>query len=356
MKMRSFAAVLGLAIACVSVDTQTSTARVVERLDPRLDAIISSDAPLELLGEHFAFIEGPLWVPERNGGYLLFSDIPANVIYEWRPLGRKGELSIFLEPSGFTGKAEDELTIGAQAKSGRVNVIHIGTNGLTLDHEGRLLMAAVGDRAIVRIEADGKRTTLIPGWEGRRFGGPNDFAVKSNGALYFTDTTGSLRGRENSPAREIPFTGLYLFHDGKLTVLDKDPFGGQANGIALSPDEKSLYIGMCCRPGDKLLRYDIQADDTLANRRIVFDDVGSDGMKVDQRGNLYTTYGGQVWISDPDGVHLGRIRIPALPGVSATNVAFGGADRKTLYITARQHLYRIPVKIPGIGPGMPRSK
>jgi gluconolactonase len=351
MKTRLLPILLALALFSSSASTQNQAGHVVERLDPRLDAIISSDVTLELLAEHFAFIEGPLWVPGPGGGHLLFSDIPANVIYKWQPVGRKGELSIFLEPSGFTGKPEEEFNIGAQAKSGRVNVIHIGTNGLTLDREGRLVMAAVGDRAIVRIEKDGTRTMLIPGWQGKRFGGPNDFAAKSDGALYFTDTTGSLRGRERSPAREIPFTGLYLFKDGALTVLDKDPYGGQANGIALSPDEKVLYIGMCCGSNDKLLRYDIQADDTLANRTIVFEDVGSDGMKVDQRGNLYTTYGGQVWISTPDGVHLGRIRIPGMAGVSATNVAFGGADRRTLYITAKQHLYRIAVKIPGLGPG-----
>jgi gluconolactonase len=160
-------------------------------------------------------------------------------------------------------------------------------------------------------------------------------------------TAGSLRGREKSPAREIPFTGLYLFKDGELTLLDKDPFGGQANGIALSPDEKYLYIGMCCGPADKLLRYAVQADDTLADRAVVFEDVGSDGLKVDQHGNLYTTYGGQVWISAADGTHLGKIRIPDALGVSATNVAFGGADRTMLYITARQRLYRIPVRVPG---------
>jgi gluconolactonase len=327
------------------VGAQTSTGKVVEKFSPALDALISSEAKLELLSDRFTFIEGPLWVdgPPGQSGYLLFSDIPENVVYKWTS---DGKASIFVEPSGFTGKPEDLFNIGAQMRSGRVNVIMYGTNGLALDPQGRLIMAAVGDRAVVRLEKDGTRTVLFSGHEGKRFGGPNDFAAKSNGALYFTDTTGSLRGREKSPLREIPYTGLYLLKDGQIRLLDKETDDGQANGVALSPDEKHLYVGLT--PGKYVLRYDVQPDETLANRRVLIDSMGSDGLEVDSHGNLWTTARGAVWISSPDGKQLGKINIPSALGVNPTNVAFGDADRRTLYITAVKHLYRIRLNVEGL--------
>lgn len=338
---------LAIVVGVPFAGAQTSTGQVVERFAPALDALISPDARLELLSDRFTFIEGPLWVHAPGGqpGYLLFSDIPENVVYKWTS---DGKASVFVEPSGFTGKPEELFNIGAQMRSGRVNVIMYGTNGLTLDPQGRLIMAAVGDRAVVRLEKDGTRTVLFAGHDGKRFGGPNDFAAKSNGALYFTDTTGSLRGREKSPLREIPYTGLYLLKDGQIRLLDKETEDGQANGVALSPDEKHLYVGLT--PGKYVLRYDVLPDDTLANRRILIDSMGSDGLEVDTQGNLWTTARGAVWISTPDGKQLGKINIPAGLGVSPTNVAFGDADNKTLYITAVKHLYRIRVNVPGLRP------
>ena len=314
----------------------------IERLDPRLDAILAPDTRLELLGEHFGATEGPVWVQEGQTGYLLFSDMPANVVYKRTS---DGQVSVFLEKSGYTG--DDVLNAGAQSTSGRLAVILIGSNGLTLDPQGRLAIAAMADRAVARIEKDGTRTVLADRFEGKRFNGPNDLVVKANGALYFTDFAGGMRGRDKSPSREMPFMGVYLVKDGKVAVLEKDPGGGAPNGIALSPDEKILYVG----GGGKIHSYDIRDDDTIANGRVLIE-TGTDGMKVDRAGNIYTTTGATVRIFAPaDGKPLGTIHLPDILGVSATNVAFGDADSMSLYITARTHVFRIRLKTPGIRPG-----
>lgn len=314
----------------------------IERLDAAADAILASDARLELLGEHFGVTEGPLWMDDATGGYLLFSDMPANVIYKRTPAG---QISVFLENSGYTG--DDILNAGAQSMSGPVHVVLIGSNGVTLDHEGRLVIAAMADRAVARIERDGSRTILADRHEGKRLNGPNDVVVSSKGAIYFTDMTAGMRGREKSPFRELPYTGVYLIKNGKLTLLEKEPGGGMPNGIALSPDERKLYVGS----GGRILEYDIQKDDTIADGRQLIA-VGTDGMKVDTQGNLYTTSEGGVWVISPQGKHLATVRLPDIPGVRTTNLAFGGTDRRTLYITARTHLYRLPLKIPGTRPGV----
>jgi gluconolactonase len=327
----------------------------IEKLDPALDDIISPDATLEMLGDRFALTEGPVWVQDGRDGYLLFSDNAANVIYKWE---RDKPLSVFLERSGFTGK--DTSTVGAQTIAGRVPILLIGSNGLALDAQGRLVVTAMNDRTVFRLEKDGTRTILADRYEGKRFNGPNDIVVKSNGAVYFTDTVWGLRGAEKDPAREIPFSGFYLVKDGTVTLLgsDKDAPGTFANGITLSPDEKVLYV---TAGGRRTLRYDILPDDRIANGRPFVDD-GADGMKVDQRGNLYTTSGGnpgRVQITSAEGKPLGRLHLPQptgepRPRVCATNVAFGDADNRGLYITACTHLFKIRLKAPGIRPAQPR--
>jgi gluconolactonase len=318
---------------------QSPGGRAVERLDPALDAIVSPDATPELLDDHFGTTEGPIWIQEGQAGYLLFSDIPANVIYKWAP---GSGVSVFLEKSGYTGT--DISNVGAQSTSGRLAVIVLGSNGLALDPQGRVVIATHGDRNIVRLENDGRRVVLADRYDGKRFSGPNDLVIKSNGALYFTDNIFGLRGRDKSPARELPFNGVYLVKDGKVQLLDKNPQGGSPNGIALSPDEKLLYVGS----GGKIVRYEIQPDDTIANQHVLLES-GTDGMKADERGNLYLTTRGAVVIVSAEGKHLGTIHLPGTPGVptTTTNVAFGDADRKTLYIAARTHLYRIRLKVAG---------
>jgi gluconolactonase len=229
------------------------------RLDPALDAIVSADAKPETLGEHFGLTEGPVWVQDSNSGYLLFSDLTANVIYKHTP---EGLLSAFAE-NIYSGP--DILNVGQQTRSGRMAVIIIGSNGLTLDRQGRLVICSPAARAVMRLEKDGTRTILAERYEGRRFSGPNDVAVKSDGAIYFTDGNSGLRGGATGPAREMPLNGFYLIKDGKITLLDtnQDFPGTFPNGITLSETERHLYVTF----GRKIIRYDVQPGDTVSNRR-----------------------------------------------------------------------------------------
>ncbi len=228
------------------------------------------------------------------------------MIYKW---ARNRPLSVFLEKSGYTGT--DTSNVGSQTIAGRVAILLIGSNGLALDPQGRLVVTAMTDRTVYRLEKDGTRTLLADRYDGKRFNGPNDIVVKSNGAF--------------------------------------------PNGITLSPDEKFLYV---TAGGRRTMRYEIQPDDTVANGRL-FVEHGSDGMRVDRNGNVYTTSGGTpgvIQITSSEGTPLGRLHLPQLSGeprprVCATNMAFGDADNQGLYITACTHLFKIRVKTPGIRPG-----
>jgi gluconolactonase len=316
----------------------------VIRLDPALDALIAPNAKPELLkGDYFGAVEGPVWVG-TGGGYLLFSDMAANVIYKWTP---DGQLSVFLEKSGYTGN--DLNNVGGQYTNGRLHVLLIGSNGLTLDRQGRLIIAGMTDRNVTRVEKDGTRTTLADRYEGKRLNSPNDLVVKSDGAIYFTETTSGIRGRDEGPARELLFHGVYLIKDGVLRLLDKDPQGVAPNGIAFSPDERILYVN----GGTKITAYDVRPDDTLTNPRMLIDLGGAngvpgntDGMKVDGSGNIYCSGPGGVWIVSPQGKHLGTI----VPAERVANLAFGDADSKTLYMVGGRSLWRIRVNTPGIRP------
>ena len=179
------------------------------RLDAALDSILAPDSPLEVLGEHFGLTEGPVWVKDANGGSLLFSDCAANVIYKWRP---DAPLSVFLERSGFTGS--NNLNAGQQTIAGRLAILLIGSNGLALDPQGRLIITAMADRTLVRLEKDGSRTMLADRYEGKRFSGPNDVVVKSNGSIYFTDSVNGLRGGGDSPQRNFPTTASIWLRTG----------------------------------------------------------------------------------------------------------------------------------------------
>ena len=317
-------------------------ANQVVRLDPGLDSILSVDTKVEKLAGDMGFLEGPVWVREGKG-YLLFSDIPANVIDKWTP---DGKISVFLKPSGFTGT--DPTGIGSQSNNGFKDVILLGSNGVTLDRQGRVVFATHGDRTIVRLEKNGKRTVLADRFEGKRLNSPNDLVVKSDGAVYFTDPPFGLPKRDDDPKKELPFDGVFLFKDGKLQVLDKTYKG--PNGIAFSPDEKYLYVNDTARK--IIMRYEVQPDDTIAKGK-VFIDMNSDsapgvpdGMKVDKKGDVFCTGPGGFWIMSPEGKHLGTVKTPELPA----NMAFGDADAMTLYLTARTGLYRIRLKTPGIQP------
>jgi gluconolactonase len=222
----------------------------------------------------------------------------------------------------------------------------IGADGLTLDRQGRLIVATFAGRSLMRIDPNGRRTVLADRYEGKRFGGPNDVVVKRDGAIYFTDTYGAFRLREKDPRRELDFNAVYRWKDGKLSLVVKDM--PATNGLAFSPDEKYLYVNGS--RDNYVNRYDVQGDGSLTNGKLFIDMRGrtergiTDGLRVDTKGNLYETGPGGVWVISPEGKHLGTIRAPE----QATNVGFGEADRKTLFIAARTGIYKIRVNTPGL--------
>ena len=310
---------------------------------------------LELIGSGFGLTEGPVWMPEGKSGALLFSDLISNVIYKWAP---NGEVSVFLDKAGYSG--DDFNNAGTQTKRGRMAVLMIGPNGETLDPQGRLVFCASPDGTVVRLEKDGKRTILADKYEGKRFNGPNDLVMRSDGALYFTDSDFGLRGSAKSLQKELDFNGVYLVKEGKATLLlDAKTLGGFPNGITLSPDEKYLYLSAGFA---KMMRYEVKPDGTLGAGDVFF--AGGegivDGMKTDRKGNLYSTGGagpGAVRISSAEGKHLGTLHLPwsnkePKQQICATNVAFGDADGKGLYISACTAMYRIRVNVPGVLPGL----
>jgi gluconolactonase len=320
----------------------------VAKLDPALDKLLDPDAKVEIVKSGFGFTEGPVWVQKGKTGYLLFSDIPANVIYKLTPTG---EASVYLDHSGYT--KPDIWRVGFEFNNGKdpndpgfAKFYMNGSNGLALDPQGRLVIASFAGRSIDRIEANGKRTVLADSYDGKRFNGTNDVVVKKDGAVYFTDMLGALRLGDKDPSMGLSYQAVYMVKNGKVTRLTDDI--PTTNGLAFSPDEKYLYANGS--RGKYIRRYDVKPDGTLTNSQMLIDmsaDTApgiTDGMKVDTLGNIYSSGPGGIWIVAPDGKHIGTIRTPE----SVTNLAFGDADKKTLYITARPTIYKIPVKVPGI--------
>ena len=304
--------------------------------DPRFDELIAPDAEIEILGKGFDWAEGPVWV--REGGYLLFSDIPPNSIYRFKP----GEgVSLFMRPSGYTGKTVREG--------------EPGSNGLTLDAQGRLVLCEHGDRRIARLESldrpNGPKTTLAHTYQGKRFNSPNDLVYRSNGDLYFTDPPYGLEKGMDDPAKELDFQGVYrLEPSGKLTLLSK--VISRPNGIAFSPDQRTLYVANSDGQDPVWYAFDVLPDGLVTNRRVFHDSRswgegklgGPDGMKVDVQGNVFATGPGGVCVFAPDGTHLGTINTTQ----RTANCAWGD-DGATLYMTADMYLLRIRTKTKGLG-------
>jgi gluconolactonase len=304
------------------------TGSVIE-MDPALKELLRAGAKIEKLAGGFAFVEGPIWMKE---GYILFSDIPNNAIMKWTP---DGKVSTFRKPSGYTGPPAPP---GA----------YVGSNGLTLDKQGRLIVCEHGDRRVTRLEANGRLTVLADKYDGKRLNSPNDAVYRSDGSLYFTDPP---YGLFDEKAKELDFQGVYrLPPNGKLQLLNKELT--RPNGLAFSPDEKTLYVANS-DPDKKIwMAYDVTEDGSLSSGRVFFDatqekeDGLPDGMKVDTRGNLYCSGPGGVWIFSPQGKHLGTIKLPEVPA----NCHWGDSDAKTLYMTARTGFYRLRLNVPGIRP------
>lgn len=222
-----------------------------------------------------------------------------------------------------------------------------GSNGLALDAEGRVTVNEHGNRRVARIEKNGALTVIADRYEGRRFNSPNDLVYKSDGSLYFTDPPFGLPKFGEDPRKELPYSGVFRWKDGRVELLSTDLAG--PNGIAFSPDERALYVGNWDEKKKVVLKYDVDADGRLSNGRVFYDmtpaagEDAIDGVKVDVRGNVYVSGPGGLWILSPEGHHLGTIAGPEHPH----NMAWGGADGTTLYLTAEHGLYRIQLKIAG---------
>lgn len=322
------------AASATSSPTSVPEVKII-RKDPRFDKLVPADAKVEKLVDGYVWVEGPVW--NRKENYLLFSNIPKNEIIKWQE--GKGA-SQFLFPSGYSGK---EPFTGREP----------GTNGLTYDAEGHLVMCQHGDRRIARLEADGKTITpLAEKYEGKRFNSPNDLVYRSNGDLYFTDPAYGLPDTFNDKHRELDFCGVYrLGKGGKVTLMTKEI--NHPNGIAFSPDEKKLYVASSDEDKAIWMVYDVKADGTIVNGKVFFDATAwakekkpglPDGMKVDKEGNLFATGPGGLHVFAPDGTHLGTFDT----GVPTSNCAFG-EDGSTLYITANTALLRVRLSTRGEG-------
>ncbi len=318
--------------ASVTPAGAVETLGTIHRHDARFDKLIPADAVIEKLAEGFEWSEGPVW--DRTAKQLLFSDIPNNRVVRWK----EGEgTRVFLEPSGYTGKTP---------RGGEP-----GCNGLLFDSAHRLVLCQHGDRRVARLKPEGGFETLADKYEGKRLNSPNDGVYHSNGDLYFTDPPYGLLKQNDDPAKELDFNGVYrLSKDGQLTLLTRDiPF---PNGIALSPDEKTLYVASSDPNRAVWMAFDVKPDGKIENGRVFADRtsvVGKmkglpDGMKVDSHGNLFATGPGGVYVFAPDGSELGRIET----GEATANCGWGD-DGTTLYITADMYLCRVRTKTKGKG-------
>jgi gluconolactonase len=304
----------------------------VVRLDPALDKLIPPDARIEVVASGFDWTEGPVWV--RDGGYLLFSDIPRNSVMKWEE--GKG-VSLFMKPSGYTGVVDYPP--------------EPGSNGLVIDHEGRLVSCEHGDRRISVLTKNGGKRTLVDNYQGKRLNSPNDAVYHSSGALYFTDPPYGLPQNWQDPRRELDFCGVFrLSPDGELTLLTSEMT--RPNGIAFSPDEKTLYVSQSDSAAAIWKAFPVKEDGSLGPGRVFHDATdrmrklpgGPDGMKVDRDGNLFASGPGGIHVFTPEGKLLGRIST----GERTANCAWGG-DGSVLYMTADMYICRIQTATRGSG-------
>jgi gluconolactonase len=314
----------------------------IDRLDPSIDRIIPKGAMLERVADGFKWVEGPIWVNNS----LFFAEIPSNTIRKWTP---GAGVSIFLQPSGYKGT---EPYGGPES----------GSNGMTLDVRGRLTVAGHAQRDVYRFESldpKGPFTILADSYQGKKLNSPNDLVYKSDGSLYFTDPPYGLRTQhDDDPEKQLKVNGVYRIPH----ALEQKPGAAPAsaelqllvsdltrpNGIAFSPDEKYLYVNNS-EPKKIWMRYRVQTDGTVTEPKLLYDATADtrpgspDGMKVDEKGNIYSTGPGGVWIFSPEGKPLGTILISE----KSANVTWAGPDRKTLYITASSSIYRVHLNIAG---------
>jgi gluconolactonase len=334
-------AVLAVALLTVACSTAPRPAPVPEkpaalgsivRLDPAFDELVPKDGQVEKLADGFTFTEGPIW---RPSGVLWFSDVVGNVVRQYSP--SDGKVTEVLNPGGYDGKGN--LPAGG----------YNGPNGSTADKDGAVLLCQHGFRRIVRISKDMKITTVVEKFEGKRLNSPNDVVFRSDGSFYFTDPPYGLPKGDDDPAKELKFNAVFRMTNGKLQPVIKDL--ARPNGIAFSPDQKTLYIGNSDDKNRIWMAYDVADNGTVSKGRLFADvtaekDAGvPDGMKVDEKGNLWASGPGGIWVFSPAGKHLGTIKMEQIPA----NCNWGD-DGKSLYITARTGLYRIKLAVAGEKP------
>ena len=311
-------------------------AGTVQRENPALDALIAPGTKVEKVGEGLTWAEGPAWV--RDGGYLLLSDVPENTMYRW---SQKDGLSVFLKPSGYAGT---DTAIFRED----------GSNGLySGDRPGTILLADSGSRAIARLDlATKKKTFLATSYRGKKFNSPNDLVLARDGSIWFTDPPYGLKDLDKSPAKELPFNGVYRrMPNGEVRLID----GSLTfpNGIGLSPDERTLYISVSDPENAKLYAYSLDPNGNVMNRRVLADMTPllkqglqghPDGMCIDSRGNLFASGPGGIHVLTPKGVELGLIRTDTV----TANCTFG-EDGHTLFLASTHSLLRVRTRTKGLG-------
>jgi len=343
---------VALSTARIGWNAQTKNSGIVSKFDPALDDLISADAKLETVRNDFGNTEGPNWIQRGKTGYLIFTDIAANVIYK---MSSDGKATVLVDHAGYRGfdtwNVAFVQTNRFDPKDSRYRqYFEAGPDGLTVDRQGRIIVCTYVGRSVERIEKDGTRTTLTDNYEGKRYSGPNDVVVKKDGTIYFSDTTGGIRGSGHDPNEPQAPRAIYMIKNGKVSIAIGDI--PTPNGLAFSPDEKYLYANGS--GANYIRRYEVESDDTVTNGKLLIDlssEKGNgitDGMRVDEKGNIWTSGPNGVWVISPEGKRLGTIAVPSeTPWYGAVNLCFGDADYKTLYITARSYIYKIRAKVSG---------
>jgi gluconolactonase len=313
-------------------DTMNKTIGTLERMDAALDSIISADAKPEIIAEGFDWSEGPIWIDKHQ--MLLFSDVPMNTVYKWTE--EKGK-EVYLKPSGFSG---------TNSKSKEP-----GSNGLTMDSDGNLVLCQHGNRQMARMDApldkpEPKFVTLADKYNGKRFSSPNDAVFDEFGSLYFTDPPYGLPTQDdNDSTKEIPFNGVYKLKKTGEVILQTDSIT-RPNGIAIFPGGKRLLVA-CSDPAKPNWYVFNIAGDTVLNGKLFYSAAGQpegvkglpDGLKIDKNGNVFATGPGGIWIFNSEGKVLGKIKLQE----ATSNVALS-PDEKTLYITNDMYLLRVKMR------------
>ena len=325
---------IALLFGCNTKTTQYKIMGTIERNDPLLDAIISPHARAEIIAEGFEWSEGPLWIEKYK--MLLFSDVPANTVYKWTE--EKGK-EVYLTPSGYT----DTIKRGGE----------MGSNGLTTDNEGNLVLCQHGNRQMARMDApldkpEPKFISIANLYNGKRFSSPNDAVYNSKGELFFTDPPYGLDTQgDDDPKKELSHNGVYKVKKTGEVILLVDSIT-RPNGIAFFPDEKKLMVANSDPAKPYWYIYDVTENDSLINGKIFYDpyvamgkDVKGlpDGFKIDKNGNVFATGPGGVWIFNKEGKLLGKLKLIE----SASNCALS-SDEKKLYITNDMYVLRLKMR------------